>query len=498
MSFNSLHFLIFLPVVLLIYWLLPHKFRWVWLIIASYYFYMSWNAWLAFLIAGTTLVSFGAALLMGRTEKKSFRKTILIITLIICLGLLIFFKYFNFLIGSVIDFLNLFSMDLNSTSFDIILPIGISFYTFQTLSYVIDAYRGSYPPGKHLGYYALFVSFFPQLVAGPIERPGNLIPQLKERHRLNFQDFSNGFRIMLTGFFRKCVIADLCGVYVNSVFADLSAANALSILLAGLLFTVQVYNDFAGYSEVATGAARMMGIKLMRNFNKPFLAVSMREFMSRWHISLTAWFKDYLYIPLGGNRKGKARMLLNILIVYLVCGFWHGANWTFVLWGLYIGIFICIEHLLHKPYRKLSEKLRIDNKNAIVILIRRIIITLLFVPASLLFRSQSIIEMGQVITMFFTNFGFGEAYMVAAMSSLNMKIMDMIQTLLCVFVMAMIYNMGEWGRNTMPMQPKNLKAERSASVRRIAGYIFITLAVAFAWLTILNSGESSAFVYFQF
>ncbi|MBQ2069952.1 MAG: MBOAT family protein [Bacilli bacterium] len=287
MNFNSLAFLIFLPVVLLLYWVLPHRFRWVLLLVASYYFYMSWNPWLIFLILATTLVSYLSALFMGKSEKKGWKRFWLIFTIVVCIGSLIFFKYFNFLIKSATDFLNLFSLHINSFSLDIVLPIGISFYTFQTLSYVIDVYRGKFEAERHIGYYALFVCYFPQLVAGPIERPKDLIPQLKQEHRFDLDDFFVGLRILLVGFFYKCAVADVFGIFVNKAFADVSSGNTLSMFLTGFLFTIQMYCDFAGYSEIATGAARMMGVKLSRNFNRPYMCTSYSDFFRRWHITLT-------------------------------------------------------------------------------------------------------------------------------------------------------------------------------------------------------------------
>ncbi len=498
MSFNSLHFLLFLPVVVILYYVLPHKVRWVMLLIASYYAYMVWNSWLIFPILGTTVVSYVAALLIEKTQKTGFRKLLLILTLVICLGTLIFFKYFNFLIQSVVDFLNLFTLNIDSFALNIILPIGISFYTFQTLSYVIDVYRRTYKAEKHFGYYALYVSFFPQLVAGPIERPDKLIPQLREKHKLNTEDMSSGFRIFLMGFFRKCVVADLCGVYVNNVFADLSNSNAFAILIAGLLFIVQVYNDFAGYSEIATGAARMMGIKLMRNFDRPLLATSLRDFMSRWHISLNTWFKDYVYFPLGGSKKGKVRKFFNIMIVYFFCGLWHGANWTFVFWGLYVGFVICLEHLFRKVYKKFCTKLNIDNSKPGIILIRRIAVLIIFSFGAFLFRSSSIAQFGEVIAKLFTSFGFGADYTAAAFTSLGMTIFDFMQVLLCIVVMALIYNMDKRGHCESMTVLHDSKEEASMSARRTAAYVFLVLSVALAWLMTISGNISSAFVYFQF
>ena len=292
MNFNSLHFLIFLIVVVLLYWLLPHKMRWALLLVASYYFYMSWNVWLVFLILGTTIVSYGAGILISKTNNGALKKFYLITTLVVCLGVLFFFKYFDFLMGSVIDFLNLFSMNLDDFALNLILPVGISFYTFQTLSYVIDVYAGKFEAEKHFGYYALFVCYFPQLVAGPIERPGDLLPQLKKEHKFSSDDMAAGLRIMLYGFFLKCVLADFFGIFVNNVFGNLDKANSLAVFSAGLLFVLQMFGDFAGYSLIATGTARMMGVKLSRNFDRPYLATSYTDNFQSCHIKLTPWIKD--------------------------------------------------------------------------------------------------------------------------------------------------------------------------------------------------------------
>ncbi|MFA6829841.1 MAG: MBOAT family O-acyltransferase, partial [Bacilli bacterium] len=401
MTFNSIHFLIFLPIVILLYWLVPHKFRWVILLIASYYFYMSWNPQLVFLILGTTAVSYFSGILIEKAEKKSTKKLVMAVGVLICLGVLIFFKYSNFLMQSVYDFLNLFGMDLSYTALKLILPVGISFYTFQTLSYIIDVYRGTFKAERHFGYYALFVSYFPQLVAGPIERPGTLIPQLKEEHFLNKDDFLCGMRIMLLGFFRKCVISDIVGIFVKNAFANLDNANSLSMMVTGLLFLIQIYCDFAGYSEIATGVARMMGVKLTRNFDRPFLSQGFGEFFRRWHITLGRWLADYVYIPLGGNRKGTIRKELNMMIVFIVCGLWHGASWNYALWGLYLGVFICLEDVLVKPFLKYLGSKGVNIKGGLIVWTRRIITMILFIPASLIFAAEDVSQIGQIYAKLF-------------------------------------------------------------------------------------------------
>ncbi len=360
MNFNSIEFLIFLPLVTLLYWLLPHKGRWILLLAASYIFYMSWNAWLIVLIMITTVTAYGFAIAIEKTKRIKLRKLYLSLTLLICLGLLVFFKYINFLLESAVGVIKLFGGTPDDIVLNVILPVGISFYTFQTLSYVVEVYRGKYAAERHFGYFALYVAYFPQLVAGPIEKPQTLLPQLKQEHRLDEEDMRSGAKWLLSGFFRKCVVADFCGIFVDKVYADLGSANALAVFAASALFLIQVYNDFAGYSEIAMGSARLMGVKLSKNFEKPLTSTSYTEFFRRWHITLNQWFTEYLYISLGGNRKGKARKILNTLTVFALCGLWHGANWTFVLWGLTAGVMVSAETLLKNPFSKLCEKAKIN------------------------------------------------------------------------------------------------------------------------------------------
>lgn len=496
MSFNSLHFLIFFALVLALYWVIPNRFRWILLLTASYYFYMTWNAVLVFLIAGTTLVSYGAAIAIEKTKRVSIKKLLLALTLIVCLGTLVFFKYFNFLLKSVIDFLNLFSLNIDSFALDLLLPVGISFYTFQTLSYVIDVYRGDFKAEKHLGYYALYVSYFPQLVAGPIERPGDLLPQLRGEHKFNTDDLSAGFRIMLTGFFRKCVVADFCGIYVNNVYNNIDGANSLAVLIASALFCVQMYCDFAGYSEIALGAAQMMGVTLTENFDRPYLAQSFTGFFRRWHITLNRWFTYYLYIPLGGNRKGTVRKLLNIFIVFALCGLWHGANWTYALWGIYVAVIMCLENVLKKPMSRLCGKLRIDTDNAAVVLLRRCFTFLLCIFGAVLFRSRSVVEAGSLYAKLFADMGFGEAYYSAAFQSLKMNLVSAVQIILSIAAMCLIYNFAKYKPDSSPL-PLAVK-EASAYSLRVCTYVYLILLIALCWITLLGMGDVSSFVYFQF
>ena len=502
MNFNSLHFLIYFPIVLLGYRLLPHKARWAWLLAASYYFYMSWNPWLVFLILGTTAVSYGAGITIEHTNKAGIKKLLLITTLVVCFGILVFFKYFNFLLDSVFAVVRLFSPSIQSPALDLILPVGISFYTFQTLSYVIDVYRGDFHAEKHFGYYALFVSFFPQLVAGPIERPGDLLPQLREKHIMNADDMEAGLRIMISGFFRKCVIADSCAVFVNSVFENISGANSLALALTGFLFLVQMYNDFAGYSEIAMGAARMMGIKLTINFDRPLLATGFRSFFRRWHITLTRWFTDYLYIPLGGNRKGKARRIFNTFVVFAVCGLWHGANWTYVIWGLYAAVFISLEVILKAPAEKVSEKLHIDTSSAPVVYGKRLLFILLSVPSALIFRSSSLAEAWECIVGLFTGIGFGAGYVSNAMTAMSMTSLDIIQVALCLVCLFLLGKFVFWRGNgesgLHAVIRERTEPQPVHALNRISAYWFGILAVALGWFILIADSDASSFAYFQF
>lgn len=353
MLFNSLSFAIFLPIVFILYWALPHRFRWFILLVASYYFYMSWNVKYVVLILTTTFISYITALLLEKTNNLNVKKGMLAIAAIVSLGILFFFKYFNFFQESVIAVFNMFTIQLHPTTLNLLLPVGISFYTFQTLSYVIDVYKGTVPAERHFGKYATFISFFPQLVAGPIERTSNLLPQINAAHHFNYDKATYGMKLMVWGFFKKLVVADVLSAYVDKVYNTPHAFKGFTLVLATLFFAIQIYCDFSGYSDIAVGCAKLLDIDLMQNFNSPYFSASIKEFWSRWHISLSTWFRDYVYIPLGGNRCGKLRTNLNLIITFLVSGLWHGANWTFVIWGGIHGFLQVIEKTL---FQKTSFK----------------------------------------------------------------------------------------------------------------------------------------------
>ncbi len=505
MTFNSLAFLIFFPTVTLLYFLLPNRFRWMLLLVASYYFYMSWNPSLVFLILFTTVVSYGAALLLEKTESKKLRKACLIITLCACLGVLFFFKYFNFLSSTVTGLLRLFRLPVKDHLLDLILPVGISFYTFQTLSYVIDVYRGTIPAERHFGYYALFVSFFPQLVAGPIERPQNLLPQLKAEHRFDQDNFRIGIKIMLAGFFKKVVIADQFAAYVVQIYSHPETATAPAIIIATVMFTFQVYCDFSGYTDIAVGCARIMGIRLMQNFNLPYMSRSIHEFWQRWHISLTSWFQDYVFYPLAMNKKlsrfarklGKktgnrqiGTMLpqcVALFITFLLSGLWHGAAWTFVLWGAIHGAYQVIERLTDKRRKALRQKLHIPEESKLLACWQVFIVFWLGVFALIFFRANSVSDLGILLKNLFTNWRF-----LGTFDLLGLDEVGVLTCLVSLLAMSLIDRMLVQG------WPTRRLAENGGTLLRteLAAYLVMTIAVA--WLMLLAGDGAAAFIYFQF
>lgn len=347
MLFNSVHFLIFFPIVVLIYFVVPKKLRYIWLLVASYYFYMSWFPKWAVLLLFSTVVTYVSGLLLEWIKRRKWddrrkirwKKRCVFGSFGANLGVLALFKYSNFLIDNVNSFLELLHIEVLDLSFGLALPVGISFYTFQALGYTMDVYRDEIYAEKNFLKYALFVSFFPQLVAGPIERSKNLLKQINTEHSFCGESVKEGLVLMLWGYFLKMVVADRISLFVDCVYGNYQRFGGWFLILASVLFAFQIYCDFAGYSVIAMGAARVMGFRLMDNFDCPYFSRSVAEFWRRWHISLSSWFKDYLYIPLGGGRKGKLRRYGNIMIVFAVSGLWHGADWTYVIWGMLNGAF---------------------------------------------------------------------------------------------------------------------------------------------------------------
>lgn len=362
MLFNSIDFLLFFPIVVLIYFLIPQKWKKTWLLISSYYFYMCWNVKYILLLLFSTIATYISGLLLD-LKKPSYlstpppKKWIVAGCFSLNLLILAVFKYFNFFMDTISAFGNSLGIEFNIREFDLLLPVGISFYIFQALGYTMDVYRNDIKAEKNFLNYALFVSFFPQLVAGPIERSGNLLHQIKIPHFFESQRVSQGLQLMLWGFFKKLVIADRTAILVNTVYGSYLTYEGWELIIASVLFAVQIYCDFSSYSDIAIGAAQVMGFRLMTNFKQPYFSQSVSEFWRRWHISLSTWFRDYLYIPLGGSRCSPIRHYINLMIVFLVSGLWHGANWTFVIWGGINGLYQVIEHILKQNFHwKLSSE----------------------------------------------------------------------------------------------------------------------------------------------
>lgn len=344
MLFNSFSYALFLPIIFILYWIIPRKSRWLILLLSSYYFYISWGPQYAAVIFLTTIVSFIAALLIeGRKNDRLFSKSILIVSILFCAAILFFFKYFNFFTENIALLMQKISIPMQPFTLKLALPIGISFYIFQTISYLTDVYRGEIEAEKHFGIYAVYISFFPKVMQGPIERGKKLLPQLHCPHTFHYIQASYGMKQMAWGYFKKLVLADSLSVYVNQVYNDLPSYQGLPLILATFFFALQLYCDFSGYTDIALGSAKILGINLTQNFKSPYLASSIKDFWGRWHISLSSWLRDYIYIPLGGNRVGKVRHSLNILITFLISGLWHGASWNYILWGGLHGVFQVIE-----------------------------------------------------------------------------------------------------------------------------------------------------------
>lgn len=481
MLFNSFAFAIFLPIVFIFYWGLPHKARWILMLAASYYFYMSWNAKYVFLILFTTIISYVAAILLEKTEKLRNKKWILAGTAVACLGVLFFFKYFNFVSESVTAVFRLFAIQMNPVLLNLLLPVGISFYTFQTLSYVIDVYKGDVKAEHHFGYYAAFISFFPQLVAGPIERTNNLLPQIKAEHKFSYDQATYGLKLMAWGYFKKIVIADTLSQFVSKVYDAPQGFSGFALILATVFFTLQIYCDFSGYSDIAIGTAKLLGINLMTNFKSPYFSQSIKEFWSRWHISLSTWFRDYVYIPLGGSRVGKIRHAVNLLITFLVSGLWHGANWTFVIWGGIHGLGQVVENSI-VPKDKLKKK----SKGIIWAL--RVVFVFAFASfAWIFFVSNSLGDAGYVIMHAFDGIVSPISYLKQGFVSVGLGMIELIYLAISMLILT-IYDYA------------SLKYDVIKEVSSIGIIWRWFIYIAFMMWIILNFPVSNKaeFIYFQF
>ncbi len=485
MTFNSWEFILFYPIVLLLYFVLPKKMRWPMLLVASYFFYMCYSPDLVFLIFGTTLISWVASRIIDKTEKKAIKRLAIVVTLIASLGVLFFYKYFNFLSTAISSVVGLFGGPSDTVLLDLVLPVGISFYTFQTLSYAIDVYRGDVKSERNFFFYALFVSFFPQLVAGPIERPDNLIPQLREAHPWSTPDAIKGAKHMLVGFFKKVCVADLLSSAVDSVYNSPEEAGSLAIAIATVLFAVQIYCDFSGYTDIAIGCARIMGIRLMKNFDHPYSATTIKEFWARWHISLSSWFRDYLYIPLGGNRCSRARHLFNLFVVFLVSGLWHGANWTFVVWGALHGVYQIVGNLTARPRARLVERSGRAPTSPLVVWPRRIITFILVCFAWIFFRANTMSDALLLIKRLFSFTGGGIG---ATLSSMGVSVTTALLMVVSVVLLILIDRMLTYDDSP----------DGSDVLVSRGGFVYFVWIILLSWALLLSKDMISTFIYFQF
>ena len=474
MLFNSFTFLLFFPIAALLYYVLPHKLRGTYLLLVSYGFYMNWNPTYALLLAGITLVSYFSALGMSRLSrlenKESQSKKVLVASIVLCLLPLIVFKYFNFINGSVFALLQAFGMRIPMPDFKWLLPVGISFFTFKVISYLVDVYKGRIEPERNLGIYALYVSFFVDLAAGPIDRAEKLIPQLETEHNFVPEQVVKGLRLMLWGYFMKVVVADRLTLYVDPVFNHLDSHSGISVLLAAVFFSIQIYCDFGGYSFIAIGCGKVMGFDLMTNFERPYMATSVTDFWRRWHISLSTWFRDYVYIPLGGNRCSKLRNRINLLVTFTVSGLWHGANWTFVIWGFLNGVF----QVFGKMWKKSGSKQKVykGSERAWNIFITFVLMTV----AWTFFRANNVEDAIQALGMMCVPTG---SLYIPQTSLLVYILMGMAVLLVCDVLQEM------HGRHPL--------LENKSVVVRFASYLL--LIVLILTVGVFDGGQ---FIYFQF
>lgn len=490
MLFNSIEFLIFLPIVFVIYWLLKGQLKWqnAFVVVASYFFYGWWDWRFLFLIAFTSLCSYLSGIWIGRnvnenenlknngkTTKPStgLRRARRIAAANIVINLLILggFKYYNFFVESFVAIFP--ALNADHLLLNIILPVGISFYTFQALSYSIDVYRRKLEPTRDVVAFFAYVSFFPQLVAGPIERATSLLPQFERNRTFDYATAVDGLRQMLWGFFKKMIVADRCAMFVDSVWGDLSSQSGSTLLMAAICFTFQIYGDFSGYSDIAIGTAKLFGIRLKRNFNVPYFSRDIAEFWRRWHISLTTWFRDYLYIPLGGSRVNKAKVVRNTFIIFLVSGLWHGANWTFVAWGAYHALLFLPLILLGKNRRYTNIVAEGRMLPTVREFLQMLLTFFLAVIGWIIFRSENIGQAGQFIADIFRN-----------------GLLTVPQTPGLTLLFALVMFVVEWFNRS---QEHGLVLD---GIRQ--RWIRWSIYYALCFCIILFSNQSESFIYFQF
>lgn len=480
MLFNSLEFAIFLPVVFVLYWFVFQKnikAQNLFILVVSYIFYGWWDWRFLSLLAFSSFIDYFVAHTLGTTDNQRKRKYLLWLSLVTNLGLLGVFKYFNFFSNSLADAFNSIGIEIDPFTLQVVLPVGISFYTFQTLSYTIDVYRKDLEPAKDIVSFFAYVSFFPQLVAGPIERATNLLPQFYEKRTFSYAQSVQGLRLILWGLFKKIVIADNCAEVVNKVFSDYSSYSGLELVIGVFFFAFQIYGDFSGYSDIARGCSKLFGFELMVNFKLPYFSRDIAEFWRRWHISLSTWFRDYLYVPLGGSRQGKEKAIRNTFIIFLVSGFWHGANWTFLIWGLLHSIFFLPLLLKGKNRVHLSHVAETRFLPTFKEGLSMLWTFLLVCVAWIFFRSSSVTDAFNFIGAIFTN-----SFLPQNLNLIKLSVLGMI------FILIVI----EWVSREDGVEFYMERISANKFVRH-AFYYFIIFSIWF-----FGAFNNSEFIYFQF
>ena len=488
MLFNSIEFAFFFPLVTVLFFLLSHRYRWLLLLLASCFFYMFFKPEYILILFFTIVIDYFAGIWIAKEKNKRKRKLLLILSIAANVGVLAFFKYFNFLAENINYLLNAPPEQQYIPLLNIILPIGLSFHTFQAMSYTIEVYRSNQEPEKHFGIYALYVMFYPQLVAGPIERPQHILHQFYEKKLFNYENMRRGLILIAWGLVKKVVIADRLALFVNQVYSEPSGYQGIPLIIATIFFAFQIFCDFSGYSDIAIGTAKCMGYDLMTNFDRPYMSRSIGEFWRRWHISLSTWFRDYVYISIGGNKVSKFRWYVNILIVFVLSGIWHGANWTFVIWGLLHGVFLVTENKFYQRFPNLKTV-----SGWLGILLQRTIVFILVMLAWIFFRSSDVSQAFYILQNFFINIPqqfmqviINENFARLRLLYLSQPAVEFITALLLILLMMIVH-----------LRQKNLGFDEWL-VRKPVFYrwsIYYAMVLAFIYFGVFNRSE---FIYFQF
>jgi len=490
MSPLSVIYLLLLPLGVLLYYVVPSKFRWIVLLTLSLGFYLSWSYIYTALLVGVIGLTYGLALAIGSLQKKGKKKgstAVFVGGLILLIGLLFFFKYIDLLFSGIGGLLNLFGITWSYSLLDkIALPVGVSFYLFMAIGYLADVQKGKYLPERHPGYFALFLCFFPTILSGPIERADHLIPQLKADHPFSWGNIAQGGRYLLLGYFKKLVIADIIAIFVDATFGNLATASGLAVLLASLLFAYQIYADFSGYSDVAKGTAYLFGLDLIENFNQPYLADRSAEFWHRWHISLSTFFRDYVYFPMGGSHCSKIQWACNVVVVFALSGLWHGANWTFLLWGVLFALYQILGKITMPLRDKLWLALKKDPKTGFPHILRIINTFILVDFAWILFRANSLADFALALSAIFTHWGSGYTLLDLA------------------WYLGLIMGLGALSTYFLDylkkpgVLPLSLKKPKLAAGLHLACYIVIGYGAIAAFIYLYSRGTPANFVYFNF